>query len=321
MSVYAQSEYADQQAGGDHHSWSDDQGRVKIAPTSAGSRLDEPTAMRTQPSTGGRAVPAAPAAPAATVASAALLLLSLVLPWFHQAPLGNAVSGFAAGHLKALGILACAVVPVIPIALGLLGRSGSKGFSRWTVTTSAGLLAVLLTTWLAVSPPPMLADAGPLNGIAEVVVGTGATQAAGIYVALVASMGLAIAGMFLSGAPLAAATANSPAGRLRVAIERARRADDNAVLASLSLALASTAFSLVGLIAAHASIVLLGISGTVIAAVLARGVRKRAKAAEGEHADLARAANLVVWLPLALTAVVIVISALSVGHTLQAFGL
>jgi hypothetical protein len=269
-----------------------------------------------------------PRAVIATGASGLLMVLALVMmPWFHQASLeggpASSIGGLSASHFKGLLILACGLLPASTLGLRFAHIQLGERLSRSSVVSVAGGCAVLLVTWVGLTPPEVLSGGGLVNGLASAlgvggiagVLAGGAAPAAGVYVALIAAVGVCVGAQFMPGGPLAGARGGVPAGQLRAAVDILRTEGGTASFAPLVTGPMSLVLGIVGSIAGQSAFIVLGFLMAVATTVLALAARERLRAGGEELAPLARRQRLLAWAPAFLVIVVVVLSAIAVGHT------
>jgi hypothetical protein len=302
---------------------------ARTAGASAGSgaaeRLREATAAATR----------LPRSAMATAAGGLLLVIALTMPWFHLASLesgqAGTVSGFASSHLRGLVMLACGLVPVAAFGLRAAGVGLGGRLSGWTLVTACGFVALMLTVWAALTPPEVLSSSGIANGIAAELgagglvggiasaVGEGATPASGLYLSLLASLGVCVGGQFLAGGPYAAATATTKAGATRRAVDALRARGDHFAIAPLFTAPAATVLALLGCVGHDGDLVGLGFLVAIATTVLAIGARGRLKDGSEELAPVARKQLGLAFTPLMLILIVVGFAVVSVSHTASLF--
>lgn len=276
-----------------------------------------------------------PRAAMATAASGLLLVIALTMPWFHLTSLesgqASSLSGFASAHLRALVVLACGLIPVAAFGLHAVGAGLGRRLSGRTLVTACGFVAFMLTVWAALTPPEMLSSSGIANGVASELgagsvvggiasaVGDGATPASGLYLALIASLGVCVGGQFLAGGAYAAATPTTETGAIRRAVDALRARGDHFAIAPLITAPAATALALLGCIGHSGDLVGLGFLVSIATTVLAIGARGRLKDGGEELAPLARKQLGLALTPVVLIAVVVAFAVVSLGHTASLF--
>ncbi len=269
-----------------------------------------------------------PRAVIATGVSGLLLVLALVtMPWFHQASLeggpAGSIGGLSASHFKGLLILACGLLPVSMLGLRFAGLQLGERLSHWRVVSFAGGCAVLLVTWVGLTPPEVLSGGGLANGLASAlgvggiasVLAGGAAPAAGVYLALVAAAGVCVGAQFMPGGPLAGARDEAPAGSLRGAVDILRANGETASFAALASGPISLMLAIIGSVAGQSAFIVLGFLTAVATTVLALAARGRLLGGGEDFAALARRQRVLAWAPVFLAIVVVVLAAIAVGHT------
>ncbi|MGO9976085.1 MAG: hypothetical protein ACLP01_25435 [Solirubrobacteraceae bacterium] len=268
-----------------------------------------------------------------SAASGLVLICSLFLAWFTSGlPTSGAAAVFS-GALTETGLatpsanafgasvllgLTLAVCGALPIALAVVPRRVLPAFARQSRTLfGCAAVATVTILYMRTSPPELLAGGSVINGIGTLV-GVGAKEAFGIYLALAAAVGIAAGGMLCESGPLAPATVDTPAGGLRIAIGRARTTGASLALGSLAVAAGVVVLGLIGYVTDIAVLLGLALLGAITTIVMARFARRHAQAA-GEDAIvyLTRFGQMSGWAILAVFAVLMVLAILAVGQAVS----
>jgi hypothetical protein len=272
-----------------------------------------------------------PRAAMVTAASGLVLVIALaMMPWFQQQSLEGApatsINGLGASHLRGLVMLACGLLPVAAFGLRAAGVQLGGRLLNWRIVAACGAGAFLLILWTAVAPP-VLSVSGVVGGIASAlgassvvngitaVVGAGATPSGGLYIALIASLGVCFGGQFLEGGPYAAATGTTPAGRFRKAFDVLHARGEHSALAPLVTGPASIVLAVLGCIGHDSALVAFGFLVAIATTVLAVSGRGRLLAGGEELAPVARKQLGLAFAPVFLVVIVVAFAVVSVSHT------
>lgn len=272
-----------------------------------------------------------PRAAMVTAASGLVLVIALaMMPWFQQQSLEGApatsINGLGASHLRGLVMLACGLIPVAAFGLRAAGVQLGGRLLNWRIVASCGAGAFLLILWTAVAPP-VLSISGVVGGIASelgassvvngitAAVGAGATPSSGLYIALIASLGVCFGGQFLAGGPYAAATTTTPAGAFRKAFDVLHTRGEQSALAPLITGPASVVLAVLGCIGHDSTLIAFGFLVSIATTVLAVSARGRLLAGGEELAPVARKQMGFAFAPLFLVLIVVAFAVVSVDHT------
>ena len=265
-------------------------------------------------------------------AAGAVLAVTLPMPFFKlNLPGGIAraadtfggglvhsqASGFGSSMPIALLLLACAVLAITLPVLRMTGRE-APSWATWRALAGAGTASVAGLLFLVVSPPHLLP--GPINTIASLV-NVGAKPQLPLYLALASSIGIVAGALMLPGGPLAAASADGEAGRLRVAFDHARSTGNVQVLSSLGLGAGSLGLAFVSFTAQQATVLLVSIAGAIAAIVTARFSRRAAMArGDDQTVYLSRFGQVFGWSVLGFVLVLLLLAVMVLGQAAHQMG-